>query len=282
MRTNDKIGIVCCSNGQLSVYEEQNKLLAKTLISLGLQPVFSNFIYVKDGALCGSGEERANALMSFYKDESIKLICDISGGDVANEILDYLDYDIISKSKKTLWGYSDLTTLLNAIYTKTGNRSVLFQLKNLVYDFKEIQQRNFIESELYGKNSLYQYSYKFVQGTQMEGIVIGGNIRCFLKLAGTDYFPNMAGKLLLLEAYGGETSQMITYFSQLKQIGVFNKISGVILGTFTKMEKNSCEPTIAKLLLQYVDRQLPIIKTKEIGHGADAKAINIGGFRQFM
>ena len=62
----------------------------------------------------------------------------------------------------------------------------------------------------------------------MKGIVVGGNIRCFLKLAGTRYFPALDNKVLLLEAHGGEVPQMTTYLSQLKQIGAFENANGII------------------------------------------------------
>ena len=77
--------------------------------------------------------------MSFYKDAEIKGIFDISGGDVANGILPYLDYDVIANSPKIFLGYSDLTTVLNAIYQKTGRASVLYQIRKLIYEHKEEQ-----------------------------------------------------------------------------------------------------------------------------------------------
>lgn len=281
MSALQKAGIVCCSNGQSREYEELNRGLAKVLLSLGYQVEFSKYLYANNGKLSGSAKERAGALMDFYKDDSIQVIFDISGGDAANEILDYLDFALIAKSQKQLWGYSDLTTVLNAIYTKTGNTSVLYQIKNLVYDHAEQQRRDFAQWNTAQDNPLLDFSYHFVQGHCMEGTVIGGNTRCFLKLAGTPYFPDVSGKLLLLEALGGEIPQMIAYFSQLKQMGVFDKIAGIILGTFTKMEQAHCQPSACELLLQYVDERLPVIQTREIGHGTDSKAIVIGGYRKF-
>ena len=139
----DKIGIVCCSNGQKRTYIEKIKCLENTLIDIGLQPVFSDCVYEKESIFSGTAEERANALMNFYKDDRIKGIFDISGGDVANSILPYLDYDIIANSSKMFWGYSDLTTVINAIYKKTGKASVLYQVRNLIYDYKEQQIANF-------------------------------------------------------------------------------------------------------------------------------------------
>lgn len=135
----DKIGIVCCSNGQKWTYTEKIKCLENTLIDIGLQPVFSDYIYEKESIFSGTAKERAGALMKFYKDNRINGIFDISGGDVANGILSYLDYDIIANSSKMFWGNSDLTTVINAIYKKTGKASVLYQIRNLIYDYKEGQ-----------------------------------------------------------------------------------------------------------------------------------------------
>lgn len=281
MDVGKKAGIVCCSNGQLREYEAQNRLLMQVLLSLGYQSEFSNCIYANNGKFCGNAQERADALMAFYRDAGTDIIFDISGGDVANEILDYLDFECIAKSQKQLWGYSDLTTVLNAIYAKTGNSSVLYQIKNLVYDHAGLQQRRFADWDRGHWGQLFDFSYRFVQGTRMEGAVVGGNARCFLKLAGTEYFPDVSGKLLLLEALGGEVPQILAYFSQLKQMGVFDKISGVILGTFTKMEQLHCRPSVWELLLPYVGSHLPVIQTKEIGHGTDSKAIVIGDYRKF-
>ena len=197
-----KIGIVCCSNGQKTTYVEKIKELENTLLDMGIEPVFSDFIYEKENIFCGTAKERAAALMDFYRNEEIAEICDISGGDVANGVLPYLDYDLIAKTQKRFWGYSDLTTIINAIYAKTGRPSVLYQIRNLVYHHREQQIADFRNTLLEGGNDLFQIKYDFIQGTQMQGVVVGGNIRCFLKLAGTEYMPDLQDKILLLESYG--------------------------------------------------------------------------------
>ena len=58
----------------------------------------------------------------------------------------------------------------------------------------------------------------------------------------------MTGKILLLESRSGKVPQMITFLSQLKQLGVFDKVSGILLGTFTEMESEKCTPTIEELV----------------------------------
>lgn len=271
-----KIGIVCCSNGQKIENADKINSLGNTLLQMGLQPVFSNFIYEKEGVFSGTAEERAKALMYFYKDDEIKCIFDISGGDVANGVLPYLDFKVIANSPKMFWGYSDLTTVINAIYAKTKKASVLYQLRNLIYAHKEQQTANFRNTITENGNDLFQIKYRFVQQKEMSGVVIGGNIRCFLKLAGTEYMPDLHNKILLLESYGGTVPQMETYLCQLKQLGAFDKVAGVLLGTFTQMEAENCVPDIGALVQKFVRKDLPLAVTRDIGHGTDSKGIIIG------
>lgn len=276
MQKKSKVGIVCCSNGQSHSNKVIVEKLQKILTEIGLLPVFSDYIYEKDSVFSGTAKERADALMRFYEEEEIKAIFDISGGDLANEILPYLDFDIIAEAKKQFWGYSDLTTIINAIYAKTGHTSVLFQVKNLVLGDSVDRIELFKKAVLNGKNDLFSPKYEFVQKENMQGILVGGNIRCLLKLAGTPYWPDMNEKILLLESLEGQVPQMVTLLNQLKQMGVFEKINGILLGTFSAMEKNRCTPDIVTLVKQYAGSGIPIAITKEIGHGVDSKAVIIG------
>ena len=276
LNCGDKIGIVCCSNGQKHNYTEKLKCLETTLLDMGLQPVFSNHIYEKEDVFSGTAKERAATLMAFYRDDTIKAIFDISGGDVANGILPYLDYDMIANSSKIFWGYSDLTTVLNAIYTKTGKASVLYQIRNLLYDCKEEQISDFRNTVLQNEADLFEWEYEFIQHDSMHGVVVGGNIRCFLKLAGTEYMPDLKGKILLLESYSGTVAKMETYLCQLQQLGAFEKVAGILLGTFTEMESEKCVPGIAELIKRIAGKDLPIAVTRNIGHGTDSKGILIG------
>lgn len=138
LKKGDKIGIVACSNGQLLSYKTKIQELLEVINRNRTSAYMQWFYFEKYDVHSGSGEERANALMKFYNDIEIKAIFDISGGDIANEILEYLNFDLIKCNPKPFFGYSDLTTVINAIYTKTGATSYLYQIRNLVYDNKEI------------------------------------------------------------------------------------------------------------------------------------------------
>lgn len=267
LKYGDRIGIVCCSNGQKRSCAGELKRLETILLKMGLHASFSDCIYEKENGFSGTARERARELMKFYRDDGIKGIFDISGGDIANGILPYLDYDVIADSGKLFWGYSDLTTVINAIYAKTGKASVLYQIRNLLYHNAAGE---------YSCNDLFKIKYRFLQQKEMKGTVIGGNIRCFLKLAGTEYMPDLEGKILLLEAYHGTPPQIETYLRQLQQLGAFEKVAGILLGTFTQMEDERCTPTVETLIREIAGKELPIAVTADIGHGTDAKAIRIG------
>ena len=150
IKKGSRAGIVCCSDGRkIRTGEELDRLTGK-LESLGLRPQLSPCIYARDGAFSGTGRERAQALMDFYRDDSIRVIFDISGGNAANEVLPFLDYSVIAGADKLFWGYSDLTVILNAIYAKTGRASMLWQVRNLLYERGE-EQTAALSEALFGK-----------------------------------------------------------------------------------------------------------------------------------
>ncbi len=277
LKPGDKIALVACSNGLPLSEKEKLDTLSERLISCGLVPAWSDHIYQTHSVFSSTAKERAQALMKFYGEADIKGIFDLSGGDLANGLLEFLDYDFIQKHPKPFWGYSDLTTVINALYTETGAVSCLYQLKNLVRDTSGNQLAAFRRTVLEGHDDLYGIHWQPVQGSQMEGTVIGGNVRCFLKLAGTPYLPEFENKLLFLESYGGGAAQMTTYFYQLRQLGAFDKINGLLLGTFTKMEEQQETPTAVELALQIINNpRLPVAKTQQVGHQRTSKCLMIG------
>lgn len=276
----DKIGIISCSNG-LSI-KNKNLIdeLKLNLKSLDIEMVEGDTLYAKEYNLfSGTGEEKARALEKLFLDKDIKMIFDISGGDLANEALDFLDFNLIKENPKPFFGYSDLTVLLNAIYSQCHITTYNYQLRNLVGKFKEEQMQNFKASFIEGKEDIFNLDYKWINGSHLEGIVVGGNIRCLLKLAGTKYMPNFKDKILFLESFSGNSAKMVTYITQYKNLGVFNEVKGIILGEFTEMERENLKPDIVEILKRVIGEiNIPILKTRDLGHSADAKCIPIGKY----
>ena len=274
LNRNDKIALVECSNGKNIEDKERLEKLESILVEMGLVPVFTKYIYKDKFGRGAKAQVRAEELMSFYKNKEIKAIFDISGGDIANEVLDYLDYDVIKRNYKPFFGYSDLTTVLNALVSKTNEINYLYQILNIIESDKI--RENFEDTFLKNNQTLFDVKWKFFQGSSIEGRVVGGNIRCFLKLTGTKYFPEVENKVLFIEGLGTSIEGLVTHLAQLKQIGVFDKISGLLIGTFTKIEKEISEEELFELVKDFIPENLPVVKTSEVGHAKDSKVLKIG------
>ncbi|MBC8931951.1 LD-carboxypeptidase, partial [Escherichia coli] len=69
-----------------------------------------------------------------------------------NQVLPYLNFDIIKKAAKPFIGYSDLTVILNAIFAKTKQPGFNYLLRNLVSEASKIQraqfQKTFFENQI--------------------------------------------------------------------------------------------------------------------------------------
>ena len=274
LNRNDKIALVVCSNGKNIEDKDRIEKLEDILVEMGLVPIFTKYIYRDKIGRAAKAQVRAEELMSFYKNKEIKAIFDISGGDIANEVLDYLDYDVIKRNYKPFFGYSDLTTVLNALGSQMNEVNYLYQILNII-ESKKIRT-SFENTFMKNEQTLLDIKWKFLQGSSVEGEVIGGNIRCFLKLSGTRYFPEVENKVLFIEGLGTSIEGLATHLAQLKQIGVFDKISGLLIGTFTKIEKEFSVEELFELIQEYIPSSLAVAKTQEVGHAKNSKALKIG------
>ena len=268
-----KIALSACSDPVTGEREREVYSLAGILETEGTEVVINPHFFGRDDL---APPEKAKMLMDFFSDPQMDYIFDISGGDIANLVLPYLDFEVIRRSRALFFGYSDLTTVLNAIVACTGKATVNYQILHVLRDHgpEELEYlREFILKDRIAETDL---GFSFLRGSSMEGRILGGNIRCFLKLAGTGYFPDMKDGILLIESLGGGVYQLMTALEQYRQMGVFDKVNGVILGTFSKMEKEQLSPSARELALGIIPGNIPVAKTRYIGHYTDARAILTG------
>lgn len=79
---------------------------------------------------------------------------------------------------------------------------------------------------------------------------------------------------MFLESLGGGVERAAACLSQLRQLGVFKRIKGIILGQFTYMTENNCKPLIEEIVLREIEGEnIPIARTYQIGHSKDSKSI---------
>lgn len=157
-------------------------------------------------------------------------IADVSGGDLANLVLPYLDYEAYAHSKTLYCAFSDGTCIVNALAVKSKRRALLFPLWNQV----SMQQAIDI---FQGK--LPDNSFQSLNGPlswPKHAKLAGGNIRCFLKLAGTPYMPCCKGGYLVLESLSANWNAFRSMSAHLYQAGAFQELQGIVLGRFNALE----------------------------------------------
>src|SRR3989344_7467375 len=150
-------------------------------------------------------QEKADDLNSMFADTEVKAIICSQGGDNSNSILPLIDFNIIKNNQKIFLGISDITVLLNAIYTEAG--LVTFHGNDLMWGFgtehTDYDEQEFKDRLIGGKIGEVKNNsaWKCIREGIAEGILIGGNLNCLNKLAGTKYLPNFEAKILLLESF---------------------------------------------------------------------------------
>lgn len=277
--SNSKIYLIACSN-QLSLeYKPKFYKIVKILKDLNLDVTISSNIFKSDNLL-SNGKVRADNLNSAFKNKEITHIFDVSGGDLCNEMLPYIDFEIIKNSKALYFGYSDLSVLLNSIYRKTSKKSFYYNIKTiLTYNGLE----NFKNTFLTGSYDMFSlWNYKWLLGSNIRGTLLGGNIRCTLKLAGTEYIPDFKnGKenILFLESNSGDINKIRSFLAQYEMLGIFYNISGLILGEFTEINSKVQNKELEEICINICKKyNISLIKTCEIGHNPESKGIVIGGY----
>lgn len=282
LKENDTVAFFAASNAISNLSKDNINSLKNILNNLGLDVIYGNDLFALENSnpFNNTAKEKANKLTQLFASKDVKAIFDLSGGDISNSILEFLDFEIIKNNPKPFFGYSDLSPVLNAINKKCGFPTFHYQLKHLALgEYKEEQVKLFKECIMGESNELFKFDYEFISGKSMKGIVVGGNIRCLLKTASTTFEPSFSNKILFLESYSGNAAKIYTMLYQYKQMGVFDDLKGILLGKFTEMELNNIKPTVTEMLLDILseNNNIPIAKTDKLGHGSDAKCIVIGG-----
>lgn len=109
-----------------------------------------------------------------FKDKEVTAVLCVMGGFNCNSVFDYLDFETIKNNPKIICGYSDPTSLINAISAKTGivtfcgpNFKTLSS-EETDYGYKEFVKR-FINKDLkIGEDD----GYKVIKEGQAEGKLI--------------------------------------------------------------------------------------------------------------
>ena len=295
LQKGDTIGLVAPSNYTDAEKEKLLNNAVKIVKGFGLGVKKGKYITTKNkyGTSAGTPKERASDINTMFADKNVKMIWCVQGGVTANEVLDLIDYDLIKKNPKIFMGLSDNTVILNAINKKTGlitfygpdakagNKDEYFDSE---YSHQEFKKR-LMQGETGEINKISEW--KCVREGKAKGKIFCGHLGCFLKLAGTKYWPDMNNSILILEGYYSDIRTNQWRLAQLKQIGVFDKISGIVIGLVLGFDKEQKLDASGKrvyfedLVLDATkEYDFPILKMNEFGHKCPCTILPIGGIAE--
>lgn len=278
----DCIGVIAPSDPVSPEFTRRLQEGQSVLESLGFRVKFGKFIRENSLGYSATPEEKAHDIHAVFSDDEIKAVICAQGGDTANAPLHLLDWDLIQANPKIFLGLSDITVLLNAIHHQTG--LVTFHGSDLLWSFgnelPDYERQEFLRVLVRGEVGPIppNRERRTIRPGKAGGKLTGGNLRCLLKLAGTTFWPDFNGAVLFLEAYQITPKACHAAFSQLKQIGVFTQITGVVLGYIDSMQAEPTpRPHMEDVLLEITaEYRFPILKINDFGHNCPNTILPVG------
>lgn len=279
LKNGDTIGVIAPSN---SIDIDDNDFIQKSsklFEDLGFKIKLGKFVYSHSLGYSATPLEKAEDIHDMFTDSNVKAIFCVKGGENSNTVFDYLNYDLIKNNPKILCGFSDSTSITNAITSKTG--LITFSgptFKSLTswetyYGFKEVVKR-FIDKNL--DLGISEDTYETLHEGTAVGQLVGGNLSLTSQMVCGKYSIDFTDKILFIEELGCETSptRVSSYLYYMKQNGVFDKINGLWIGNYEHHSKCSLEKIVLDVLGN--DFNFPILKSNNFGHIDKKTVIPIG------
>lgn len=279
IKPGDTIGVIAPSNIILEKDEEYIEKSIKLFEDLGYKIKFGKYTRENILGYGTTAKRKAEDINNMFRDDEVKAIICVKGGEDSNSTFDYIDYELIKKNPKIICGFSDITSITNAIYSKTGlitfNGATFKSLTSweTEYSFNEVIKR-FQDKSL--ELGTYDDEFITIKEGVAEGKLIGGNLSLTAELISGKYKLDFNDKILFIEELGYESDPNLVnnHLYYMKQNGVFDQIKGIWVGNY----EHESEIAIEKILLDVLDGEynFPIIKSNNFGHCDRKTVIPIG------
>jgi muramoyltetrapeptide carboxypeptidase len=308
LREGDLVRVFSPSSSVPSFFPERLGRAERELERLGFQVSRAVHAMDRTGYTAGNAEQRAADLDEAFADPEVRAILCSIGGNNSNQLLDQIDYDIIRRNPKVLVGYSESTALLVAIWQMTG--LVTYHGPGVLPEFGEYPhvmpytERSFLETLCEARSprrlsppeswtdqyaewadpanwrrtrpQIPNASWRAVRSGIGEGPLVGGNLDTLLKLAGTPFWPDLSGAILFWEEARQAAPQVDAHLTQLRQMGIFSEIAGMIVG-----RPYHCDDSVGVGFADVVDEKLssvpfPVLADVDFGHTDPMLTLPIG------
>lgn len=283
LNEGDTIGVVSPSSAITGKGREQLRKGIINLRKMGFEVVLGRNALRKQDGSAGPPEGRASDINDMFSDRQVKAVICSQGGYTANTCLPFLDFKAIGKNPKIFSGISDITVLLNAIHSRTGMPT--FHGSDVMWGFgkpAQYETDSFISVLMQSETGRVKKNSKWhvIRPGLAEGALVGGNLNCLLKLAGTEFQPDYRNKILFLEAFDVNPDSCSYMVAQLKQTGAFENVRGVLIGYIWGLQASAkrrrgtqLERIVEKATGEF---DFPIVKCDDFGHNCPNMTMPIG------
>lgn len=295
LQKGDTVGVISPSEYVPEALREECDRAREALETLGLKVKIGMHAFDRHFYNAGTREARLADFHTLWRDPEIKMILMSQGGDTANHLLDGIDYEMIRRNPKIFAGFSDGTTLVNAIFAKTGvvtyyGPSFLWGFsRQMTLPFTENFTKTFFSGDVgrllpnpdwrhEEKKELMHAGWRSVRSGRTAGMLMGGHSGCLITTVLAGYGPNFKDAILFLE--GTESiAKLDRQFTALRLNGVLDKISGLIIGYFDNHEmreqEKNCE--VGDMVLEVTKGyDFPILEIGELGHNVENYTFPVG------
>lgn len=307
LKVGDSIGIFSPSSPITYSCPKRFERAKKYLQEKGFNIIEGSLTEKHDFYRSGGIKERAEELNNLIRNPEVKCIMSTIGGMNSNSILPYIDYEAFKRHPKIVIGYSDVTAILLGIYAQTGVstyygpalvasfgelppfvdytykyfKEITMDETVIPYDFEipDCWTEEFInwETQDRGKEKKENQWITVCEGVT-QGRVIGGNLNTMQGIWGSKYMPEIKdGDILFIEDCSKDIATIERSFSHLKVNGVFDKISGIILGKHESFDDLNTGRKPYEVLLEVLDdKKLPFIADFDCCHTHPMMTLPIG------
>jgi muramoyltetrapeptide carboxypeptidase LdcA involved in peptidoglycan recycling len=301
----DEIRIIAPSESASIISSERIIFAEKKLKSLGFKVTYGKNIFIEDNFDLINIKKKVEDLLNAFKDKNVKAILSMVGGSSSNQLLKYIDWNIIQNNPKIFCGYSDIDTLSLSIRKKgdfitySGLHFSTFSQKKY-FDFTQdyfikclvsSDQYDIIPSLSWSDDLWYLNQNKreiiknegwwVINQGRAKGEILGSNISSFVLLKGTTFMPSFKNTILFLEKDNSSGDNTLKDFSRLLQsiidIPTSHQIKGIVIGRFQKKSNILKEDLINMIKSKKQLINLPIIANVDLGHTDPKIIIPIGG-----
>lgn len=304
LQPGDEVRVIAPSRSLKIVSEENVQLAIEALEALGLKVTFGRHVQENDQFQSSSIHSRIADLHEAFQDPNVKAIFAVIGGSNANQLLSYIDFDLIKQHPKMFFGFSDITVLQNAIYHKTGlvtysgpQFSTFAMQKGFEYTlayFKKIafekEPVTLETSEFWSDDPWYldQEKRTFLQNSgywvihegAAQGTILGGNLCTSQLLHGTPFMPSIENKILFIEECVITDLADVEFDRDLQSLlhqPLFHTVKALVFGRFEhkfNMDREKFEEIIRT---KQELNNIPIIANADFGHTSPIFTFPIGG-----